>query len=149
MNDQSDQSGREYDQEMENLRIELKEAHIYYRESLSMVFRVAVTTMLVFAGEMTFYVTCSGHSELSYLTMQIPAFGILTSCASFVGQLIALEMHWMSRKYYLRPLKESLGLPPGPIGWKRAWKNTIEYITVILLLAANVVYFLVWISIQF
>jgi hypothetical protein len=130
----------------ENLQLLLKEAFIYHRDAISMVFKVTLTCGTVFAGLMAIYITLSKESPdltLESMRFSLAWFGFVSSVISLFVQWLSIRAYLLSGHLYLHPLRELAGLKDvPPTGGKRRAK--LEFLIALVLYLIYVIYMGAW-----
>jgi len=130
----------------ENLHLLLKEAFVYHRDSISMVFKVTLTCGTVFTGLMAVYVTMSsGDPNLDFQKMRlwVAWVGTISSLVSLFVQWLSIKAYLLSGHLYLHPLRELAGLKNiPPTGGKK--RSDLEFNVALVLYMICVVYLVAW-----
>lgn len=133
--------------QQENLRAELRDSYAFYREAIALLLRVFFYGGLAFAAIASAYITLYNGYQLQqteFARKVVAMVGLGTAVFFLIAQMLAYTSYDTSRRLYLYPYRELLGLPVSPPGVNRDRRKRLEGRVAVLLVAVHVIYVLMW-----
>ena len=131
----------------DNLRAELRDSYVFYRETVALLLRVFFYGGLAFTAIASVYISLYNGYQLpqtEFARKVVSMVGLGTAMFFLIAQMLAYTSYDTSRKLYLYPYREALGLPVSPPGVDRERRKRLEGRVAVLLVAVHVLYVLLW-----